>query len=152
MLTVMLDLLNSYRVFMLASKSTIKITIALILLMAAGIIYGIGRNTQATTSGYEAAHTEQLDDASVVSIIDSEDILNTPQLSPISGAVINDIYGKHYNQTGKIERQATYASSLKKVDDTSYAFTVVFLPSKTKYDVELTISSVENKSFSVEVQ
>lgn len=129
----------------------IKIILAFALLSIAAILYSVASNTQASLSGHHHSHSEQPDDASVV-IMENDDILATEELELLHDPVLNELYGKHYEKTGRIERSARFTSSLKSTGEDTYRFSIQFLPSRTDYTVSLDITDINSGQFSLEVE
>lgn len=142
---------NDFRQLLQLNNPVSKIIIAIVTLSIAAILYSIAANINESTSGHEAAHEERSADSSLVAI-DGENILNTDNLSAIEGRVLNNLYAKHYEKTGLIERKATFSTNLKKVDTNTYKFSLSFMPSRTKYEATLAVNNIDEKEFSIEVK
>ena len=142
---------NDFRQLLHLNNPVSKIVVAIVLLSVAAILYAITLTISSSATDYEATHQERTADASLVDI-DGENILSTDTLSLIEGRILNNIYTKHYEKTGLIERKATFLTTLKKADTNKYTFSLSFIPSRTNYEVALTINNIDENDFSIEVK
>jgi hypothetical protein len=137
--------------FMRNLSPTVKIVLIFIFFATATATLSLSIQRLLGDHGANDPHEDSTVHDSILKITNSDDPFQKANISTIKGRILNAIYKRHYDETGKIERRAKIDGSIHR-SNKNYNFKIVFQPSNLHYTVKLTVINLEQFNYTIDIQ
>lgn len=130
---------------------TIKIILIFIFFAIATATLSLSIQKLIGDHGVNDPHEDSTAHDSTLKLTNTDSPFQKANISAIKGRVLNAIYKRHYDETGKIERRAKIDGSIR-ISNNNYSFKIIFQPSNTHYTIKLTLINLEQLNYTIDIQ